>query len=115
VSGFVECWADHPDALAVVIGSVNGHAVEDLSPLRAAKDEGLLPCPVIVGGNLSVGSAKTGKEGDTLHALGVDHVLAGIDELIELLHQLRLSTQGQTARANRNALPWRQSQLTTVA
>lgn len=89
VSEFIECAAAHPGALAIVIGSLNGHAVEDLTPLRAAKDQKLLPCPVIVGGNLSVGSMKTGKESDALRALGVDHVLADINELIRLLGDLR--------------------------
>ena len=43
VAEFVECLAAHPDAVALVIGSVNGHAVEDLTPLRAAKDAGRVP------------------------------------------------------------------------
>ena len=89
VSEFVACAAAHPDALAVVIGTINGHAVEDLTPLRAAKDQNLLPCPVIVGGNLSVGSTKTGKESDVLLALGADYVLADIEELVQLLGNLR--------------------------
>jgi methylaspartate mutase sigma subunit len=89
VSEFVECVARHPETLAVVIGSINGHAVQDLTPLRTAKDRGMLPCPVIVGGNLSVGSTKTGKEADVLRALGADHVLADIEELIRVLGELR--------------------------
>ncbi|MFE9426689.1 methylaspartate mutase [Kitasatospora sp. NPDC006697] len=89
VSEFADCHAENGDALAVVIGSINGHALEDLAPLRAVRDQGLLDCPVIVGGNLSVGSAKTGREGDALLALGVDHVLQDVDELVGLLEELR--------------------------
>jgi methylaspartate mutase sigma subunit len=89
VSEFVSCLARHPEAIAVVIGTLNGHAVEDLTPLRAAKDRGLLPRPVIVGGNLSVGSRKTGNEARRLLDLGVDHVLADIDSLVVLLGELR--------------------------
>jgi methylaspartate mutase sigma subunit len=89
VSQFVACATEHPDALAIVIGSVNGHAVEDLTPLRTAKAAGLVPCPVIAGGNLSVGSSKTGREAAALHRLGVDHVLTEISELIALLGELR--------------------------
>jgi len=102
VSEFVECADQHPEALAVVIGSINGHAVEDLTPLRAAKDRGMLPCPVIVGGNLSVGSSKTGKESDVLRALGVDHVLADIEQLIEVLGELRGAASGRVAFPGEN-------------
>ncbi len=88
VSEFVDCLAAHPTALAVVIGSLNGHAVQDLSPLREAKRDGLLPCPVIVGGNLSVGSEKRGDEAEVIRSLGADHVLETIDQLVALLDEL---------------------------
>jgi len=89
VSDFLDCAERNPDAIAIVIGSVNGHAVEDLRPLRAARDAGLVPWPVIVGGNLSVGSTKTGQEADHLYALGVDRVLTSIEELFEVLGEYR--------------------------
>lgn len=94
VRQFAACAAEHPGVLAIVIGSINGHAVEDLTPLRAAKDRGEIPCPVIVGGNLSVGSAKSGNEAAVLHRLGADHVLTGIGELIALLGDLRAVRAG---------------------
>ena len=115
VSDFVECAAAHPDVLAVVIGSINGHAVEDLTPLRAAKDQNLLPCPVIVGGNLSVGSTKTGRESEVLRALGADHVLADIGELVRLLEDLR-AARGRAATATRRIpAPRNHPELTAVA
>jgi methylaspartate mutase sigma subunit len=93
ISEFIQSGLENPAALAVVIGSVNGHVVEDLGPLRQAKDDGLLPFPVIVGGNLSVGSVKSGNEGQALHDLGVDYVLGDIDELVQLLERLRRTTR----------------------
>ncbi|SCL30796.1 cobalamin-dependent protein [Micromonospora inyonensis] len=89
VAEFVECLAAHPDAVALVIGSVNGHAVEDLTPLRAAKDAGRVPCPMIVGGRLSVGSETDDKDAvAALHDLGVDHVLRDVSALPPLLARL---------------------------
>ncbi|MEC3917431.1 hypothetical protein [Nocardia sp. CDC160] len=104
ISEFADCFAAHPDALAVIIGSVNGHAVEDVSPLRAARAAGLLDCPVIVGGNLSVGSAKTGDEPQRLLEFGVDHVVSDIDELTRVLDRLRR----QTRAAGRSVTPRRE-------
>ncbi|MGK5532093.1 cobalamin-dependent protein [Streptomyces sp. URMC 129] len=86
VAEFVECLAAHPDAVALVIGSVNGHAVEDLTPLRVAKDAGRVPCPVVVGGNLSVGSEADDEDASAaLRDLGVDHVLRDVSALPPLL------------------------------
>lgn len=86
VAEFVECLAAHPGAVALLIGSVNGHAVEDLTPLRAAKDAGRLPCPVVVGGNLSVGSEADDDDAlAALRDLGVDHVLRDVSALPALL------------------------------
>ncbi|MEV7419291.1 methylaspartate mutase [Streptomyces sp. NPDC089919] len=109
VSEFVDCATENPDALAIVIGSINGHAVEDLTPLRAVRAQGVLSCPVVVGGNLSVGSEKSGREGEALLALGVDHVLTDIDELVVLLAGLRAR-----AESGERAVP-RPSQLEVAA
>jgi methylaspartate mutase sigma subunit len=88
VSEFAEAVRDNPEALAVVIGSLNGHVHEDLRDLREAKDTGDISCPVIVGGNLSVGSQKNLSDLDRLHALGVDHILSRPDQLPALLDEI---------------------------
>jgi methylaspartate mutase sigma subunit len=80
----------HPDALAILIGSLNGHAHADLSDLPRLRAEGELWCPVVVGGNLSVGSTKTGDAERRLARLGVDHVLHDVVGLIPLLDSLSL-------------------------
>ena len=77
-----------PDALAIVIGSVNGHAYDDLRELPRFRARGRLRCPVVLGGNLSVGSHKTGADRTRLRELGVDHILDDAAGLTGLLKQL---------------------------
>lgn len=89
---FAEAAAANPDAEAVVVGSLNGHAYGDLSDLPVLRAAGRLLCPVIVGGNLSVGSNKDGDERLRLMRLGVDHILDDADQiplLLDLLHAAR--------------------------
>ena len=88
VEEFVDAVQGNPEAIAVIIGSLNGHVHEDLADLRAAKDMGLISCPVIVGGNLSVGSRKTADAVRRLHDLGVDHVLRQPADLPPLLTEI---------------------------
>jgi methylaspartate mutase sigma subunit len=89
ISEFCEAVAEFPDAEAVIIGSLNGHVLADLAELPAARGSGRITCPVIVGGNLSVGSHKDGDDERRLHALGVDHILTDPADLPALLDELR--------------------------
>jgi methylaspartate mutase sigma subunit len=86
---FADALIEHPDAEAVVIGSLNGHAYEDLSELPALRAAGRLHCPIILGGNLSVGSQKAEDERDRLLKLGVDHILDDADQIPLLLDLLQ--------------------------
>lgn len=88
VAEFAAACASNPDAVALLIGSLNGHIHEDLRDLPAAKAAGLITCPVIVGGNLSVGHEKQGSALARLAELGVDYVLDSVSELFPLLEQL---------------------------
>jgi methylaspartate mutase sigma subunit len=88
VAEFADAVAAHPATIAVVIGSLNGHAHEDLRDLRAAKADGRIPCPVVVGGNLSVGGDRDATAARRLRELGVDHVLTDTAELLALLTRL---------------------------
>ena len=85
---FAEAYRAHPQAEAVLIGSLNGHAYEDLKDLPQLRSTGQLACPIIVGGNLSVGSHKGPEIANRLRVLGVDHILDTADELSELLNRL---------------------------
>nr|WP_202512191.1 cobalamin-dependent protein [Streptomyces sp. SID3343] len=101
VAEFVEACAEHPDAEAVIIGSLNGHAHEDLRELPAIRAAGLITCPVILGGNLSVGSHKSPRDLERLFTLGVDVVLEDAAELPGTLDRLRSSaSQLSSTRAS---------------
>lgn len=89
VEEFAEACEQYPEAEAVVIGSLNGHVHEDLRGLAQAKRSGRIGCPVVVGGNLSVGSHKDASAHGRLYAMGVDHILADPAQLPALLDELR--------------------------
>ncbi|GGK22237.1 methylaspartate mutase [Pilimelia terevasa] len=99
VSEFAAACAAHPAAEAVIIGSVNGHALEDLRDLRDAKATGAIGCPVILGGNLSVGSTKDEGVHSRLYDLGVDRILEDPAELPGLLDEWRARRSAVWSRA----------------
>jgi methylaspartate mutase sigma subunit len=88
VGEFVDAFQLHPYADAVVIGSLNGHAYEDLKSIEAAKGDLLISCPIVVGGNLGVTREQAARTRDALLSLGVDYVLDDAAELTALLHSL---------------------------
>lgn len=94
---FADAVDRHPDAEAVLIGSLNGHAYEDLRDLPVLRAGGRLRRPVVLGGNLSVGSHKTPGALARLRALGVDHILTDAAGIIPLLDDLRARTGGLAA------------------
>jgi methylaspartate mutase sigma subunit len=85
VRDFVNAYAEHLDAEAILIGSNNGHALTDLAGLEQAKHAGLLDCPVILGGNLSVGADKDPDFLRHFAEIGVDHILDRYESIIPLL------------------------------
>ncbi|MFJ1702454.1 cobalamin-dependent protein [Kitasatospora sp. NPDC088346] len=99
LADFAAAHAAHPHAEAVVIGSLNGHAHQDLRTLPELRARGLLNCPVVVGGNLSVGSRKDGGEEERLRSLGVDHLLADATQLPVLLDLIHAARATQLAGA----------------
>lgn len=85
---FAEALRRQPGAEALLIGSLNGHAVDDLAELPSYRRRGLIRCPVILGGNLSVGGADVRLAAERLHALGVDWILRDAERLPRLLNVL---------------------------
>lgn len=77
-----------PDLVAVLIGSLNGHAVADLADLPLLRTRYGVTAPVIVGGNLSVGAIKDDRVVRDLLALGVDMVLQHPSQLPGALQML---------------------------
>ncbi|MGW3633614.1 cobalamin-dependent protein [Streptomyces sp. NPDC005122] len=94
---FADALDRHPEAEAVLIGTLNGHAHQDLKSLPQLRAAGRLNCPVVVGGNLSVGSHKSGADRERLYALGIDHILTDAGELVLLLDRLHASTTESSA------------------
>jgi methylaspartate mutase sigma subunit len=86
---FMEAHQQNPDAVAIVIGSLNGHAKDDLRGLLELKQQYGVRCPVILGGNLSVGSQKELGLEEYFKSLGVDIVLNRPELLAQ--HLLSLS------------------------
>lgn len=84
----MNAFQSHPDADAMVIGSLNGHAYQDLKALRDAKNNLLISCSIKIGGNLGVTRDQAAKTREKLLALGVDYVLEDVAESLLLLHQL---------------------------
>ena len=72
---FMETASRVSDLTAVLIGSLNGHAREDLADLPQWRAHYGITAPVVVGGNLSVGAVKGEQVARDLHALSVDMVL----------------------------------------
>ncbi len=88
---FADAVRRYPEAEAVIIGSLNGHARADLSGLPALRAAGQLRCPVIVGGNLSVGSEKSAHtEVALIDDLGIDHIVHDPNDLVALLDRIHV-------------------------
>lgn len=88
VEEFSKASKDNPDTLAILIGSLNGHAYEDLKPLKEAKETRAITCPVFLGGNLSVGSQKKSGDLSRFLSIGIDKVLSSFEEIIPTLEGL---------------------------
>ncbi|KAB1162350.1 cobalamin-dependent protein [Micromonospora sp. DT46] len=95
VSDMCDALLRWPEAEAVLVGSLNGHARQDLADLPAAKERGAITCPVIVGGNLSVAVTDDISQEAALYALGVDHILRDPSTIPTVLDQLRGRPDGE--------------------
>lgn len=73
---------------AIVIGSQNGHALEDLSSLASLKAQHGITCPVLLGGNLSVGAHKADDLEQNFKNAGVDYICKDFEELAVMLEEI---------------------------
>ena len=67
--------------LAIVLGSQNGHALEDISELNNLRKAYGYDIPVYIGGNLSVGANKADDLPKKFKAAGVDYLVSDFEEL----------------------------------
>ncbi|MGA5406436.1 cobalamin-dependent protein [Streptomyces lavendulocolor] len=86
---FADALDANPGAEAVLVGSLNGHAYEDLQRLPALRAAGRLNVPLVLGGNLAVGGRGTATARRALVGLGVDHIVGDPDDLTPLLDSLQ--------------------------
>ncbi|MDF5753262.1 cobalamin-dependent protein [Spongiactinospora sp. TRM90649] len=99
LADFADACDAHPEAEAVIVGSLNGHARTDLAALPELRAAGRLRLPVVLGGNLSVGSHKSADDHARLRALGVDHLVEDPGELPLLLDLLLAARTGIPLKA----------------
>ncbi len=85
---FCHTYAQSESVLAIIIGSLNGHAVNDVTGLDLAKRQYGVTCPVIMGGNLALGNQSNASVLPALTDLGVDIVLDEPHQLIDVLSNL---------------------------
>lgn len=97
VEEFFAALGENPEAEAIVIGSINGHAYEDLVDLPHERAATGIDCPIILGGNLSVGSRKSEGYLQRLFDLGIDHILQDADEIVALLDKLQAAKKADAA------------------
>jgi methylaspartate mutase sigma subunit len=88
IEEMMEAYQMNQDVLAIVIGSMNGHAVDDLAGLGNAKRDYQVRCPIFLGGNLSVGSQKTSREIESMLNDGVSEIVRDPERLLMMLKKL---------------------------
>jgi methylaspartate mutase sigma subunit len=98
---FMQAASQAHNLAAVLIGSLNGHALEDLADLPRLKQQYDVTAPILVGGNLSVGAIKNDQATQALHALGVDMVLQHPRQLSSTLRMLESRSTQEPAIAQR--------------
>jgi methylaspartate mutase sigma subunit len=82
--------ASQDNFLAIILGSQNGHALEDLEKLKVLRNEFNTYCPVILGGNLSVGAEKSANINERFALAGVDYIVSDFEMLIKKLDAIEL-------------------------
>ncbi|WP_323122581.1 hypothetical protein [Burkholderia alba] len=75
----------HAPVLAYVLCNQNGHALEDLHALRDYKPAGI---PVVLGGHYTLGCNNKQGQQNQLRAVGIDHFVETLEELLPLLDRL---------------------------
>jgi methylmalonyl-CoA mutase cobalamin-binding subunit len=76
---------DHQPVVAYVVCNQNGHALEDLRNLRSHKPAG---APVVLGGHYTLGCHNKIRQQNQLRAIGIDHFVETLEELLPLLDHL---------------------------
>ena len=89
VECFMQAYQTYPVALAIAIGSLNGHAMEDLKDLGALKEAYQVTCPIFLGGNLAIRGLDVLDVESRFLSLGVTAIMKSPQILAEHLEMLR--------------------------
>ena len=88
VDEFVSAYANNQNVKAIIISSLNGHALKDLEGFNKEKKKYNIICPVFLFGNLSVGSIKPNDLVSKFNLLGIDYVNISPEVFIETLNNI---------------------------
>lgn len=100
VKEFGEAFSEHSDSLAILVGTLNGHGLQDLSRLPEVIEKCHIEIPILLGGNLSVGSRKDPHYEKDYFRLGVTHIFKEISELLPWLDFLAHRRKKELPLAN---------------
>ncbi len=89
VECFMQTYQMYPAALAIAIGSLNGHAEEDLKELAVLKEAYQVTCPIFLGGNLTVGGLDAPDVESRFLSLGITAIVRSPHLLGQRLDTLR--------------------------
>jgi methylaspartate mutase sigma subunit len=87
----VEAYRSNDNIIAIAIGSINGHAGQDLSGFGQLRRDYQISCKIFFGGYMEVGRRARMEDfsEDRLEVFGIDEILDDIPQLVTRLIRLR--------------------------
>lgn len=79
--------------ICIVLGAQNGHALDDIAPLLPLMQKRAFSCPVLLGGNVSIGSKKSNDSIEKLKTAGVTEIFSSFEDLLDFIEQLNVQEE----------------------